>query len=101
MIVNSKVDSSMGQGKSALNADGDVTDEALQLLVGTRVVRGPDWKWGGQDGGEGHLGTVRKFNSSREVVVLWDNGTSANYRCRGSFDIRIFDSGPAGLCDPL
>ena len=27
--------------------------------VGTRVVRGPDWKWGKQDGGEGHVGTVR------------------------------------------
>ena len=26
--------------------------------VGTRVVRGPDWKWGKQDGGEGHVGTV-------------------------------------------
>lgn len=26
--------------------------------VGTRVVRGPDWKWGNQDDGEGHVGTV-------------------------------------------
>ena len=22
--------------------------------IGSRVVRGPDWKWGRQDGGEGH-----------------------------------------------
>ena len=28
--------------------------------VGTRVVRGPDWKWGKQDGGEGHVGTVSR-----------------------------------------
>jgi len=48
--------------------------------VGSRVVRGPDWKWGKQDGGEGHVGTVRNFESQEEVVVVWDNGTAANYR---------------------
>ncbi|EFX89995.1 hypothetical protein DAPPUDRAFT_232260 [Daphnia pulex] len=42
--------------------------------VGTRVIRGPDWKWGKQDGGEGHVGTVRNFESPEEVVVVWDNG---------------------------
>ena len=30
-------------------------------LVGLRVVRGPDWKWGDQDGGEGGLGTGKPF----------------------------------------
>ena len=29
--------------------------------AGCRVVRGPDWKWGNQDGGEGHVGTVFFF----------------------------------------
>lgn len=48
--------------------------------VGARVMRGPGWKWGKQDGGEGHLGTVRNFESPEEVVVVWDNGTAANYR---------------------
>ena len=43
-------------------------------------MRGPDWKWGKQDGGEGHVGTVRNFESVEEVVVVWDNGTAANYR---------------------
>ena len=27
-------------------------------MKGLRVVRGPDWTWGDQDGGEGHVGTV-------------------------------------------
>lgn len=27
-----------------------------------------------QDGGEGHVGTVRNFESPEEVVVVWDNG---------------------------
>ncbi|XP_011445686.1 E3 ubiquitin-protein ligase MIB1-like isoform X2 [Crassostrea angulata] len=65
--------------------------------VGARVVRGPDWKWGKQDGGEGHVGTVRNFESPEEVVVVWDNGTAANYRCAGAFDLRIVDSAPTGI----
>jgi len=74
-----------------------LADQALQLFVGARVIRGPDWKWGKQDGGEGHLGTVRNFESSEEVVVVWDNGTAANYRCHVAHDLRIIDSGPAGI----
>ena len=64
--------------------------------VGARVVRGFDWKWGKQDGGEGHVGTVRNFESPEEVVVVWDNGTAANYRCAGAYDLRILDSAPTG-----
>ncbi|XP_060598805.1 E3 ubiquitin-protein ligase MIB1-like [Ruditapes philippinarum] len=66
--------------------------------VGARVIRGPDWKWGKQDGGEGHIGTVRNFESPEEVVVVWDNGTAANYRCAGAYDLRILDSAPTGFC---
>nr|CAG4646871.1 EOG090X02DA [Megafenestra aurita] len=65
--------------------------------VGTRVIRGPDWKWGKQDGGEGHVGTVRNFESPEEVVVVWDNGTAANYRCCGAYDLRNLDSAPTGI----
>ncbi|XP_013188848.2 E3 ubiquitin-protein ligase MIB1 [Amyelois transitella] len=65
--------------------------------VGARVIRGPDWKWGKQDGGEGHVGTVRNFESPEEVVVVWDNGTAANYRCSGAYDLRILDSAPTGV----
>lgn len=68
--------------------------------VGARVVRGPDWKWGKQDGGEGHVGTVRSFESPEEVVVVWDNGTAANYRCSGAYDLRILDSAPTGEWGP-
>ena len=64
--------------------------------VGARVVRGPDWKWGKQDGGEGHVGTVRNFESPEEVVVVWDNGTAANYRCAGAYDLRMMDTAPTG-----
>ena len=72
------------------------SEQYLQLFVGARVIRGPDWKWGKQDGGEGHFGSVRNFESLEEVVVVWDNGTAANYRCYGAYDLRIVDNGPAG-----
>lgn len=64
--------------------------------IGSRVVRGPDWKWGKQDGGEGHVGTVRSFESHDEVLVVWDNGTAANYRCASHFDLRVFDNAATG-----
>ncbi|XP_050309811.1 E3 ubiquitin-protein ligase MIB1 [Anthonomus grandis grandis] len=65
--------------------------------VGARIIRGPNWKWGKQDGGEGHVGTVRNFESPDEVVVVWDNGTAANYRCSGQYDLRVLDSAPTGI----
>lgn len=49
-----------------------------------------------KDGGEGQLGTVRSFESHEEVVVVWDNGIAANYRCSGQYDLRVYDSGPTG-----
>jgi len=69
-------------------------------LQGLRVVRGPDWKWGDQDGGEGNAGTVlvdereakRKLLRPRMVSVRWDSsGEKAFYRCgpMGSFDLRV------------
>lgn len=43
------------------------------------------------------MGTVRNFESPEEVVVVWDNGTAANYRCSGAYDLRILDSAPTGV----
>ncbi|THD21277.1 E3 ubiquitin-protein ligase MIB2 [Fasciola hepatica] len=69
--------------------------------VGCRVVRGPDWKWGKQDGGEGHLGSVRRFDTVGEAIVVWDSGIVANYRCGTlGFDLRVLDSAPTGVEHP-
>uniref|UniRef100_A0A915J104 Uncharacterized protein n=1 Tax=Romanomermis culicivorax TaxID=13658 RepID=A0A915J104_ROMCU len=65
--------------------------------IGARVVRGLDWKWNKQDGGEGHVGTVQSFESTDEVLVVWDYGTAANYRCSLAYDLRILDSSPTGI----
>ena len=69
----------------------------MNIFIGSRVCRGIDWKWGRQDSGDGHLGTIRSFESADEVVIVWDNGTAANYRCNNKYDLRIYDSGPAGI----
>ena len=73
--------------------------------IGMRVVRGPNWRWGDQDGGEGHTGTiveVGKPGSSktpdRTVVVQWDAGSRTNYRTgyQSSYDLRLLDNAPCG-----
>ena len=68
----------------------------MSSFVGLRVVRGPDWKWGDQDGGEGNIGTVISSTTSTEskpgtVTVVWDSGLEGKYRCgpKGSFDLRV------------
>ena len=74
-----------------------------------RVVRGPDWEWGNQDGGEGSVGTVVQIGSDTKlsitepiVLVQWDCGRKANYRAGvdGKYDLRILDSANGGnfLC---
>ncbi len=73
-----------------------------QYICGTRVVRGPDWKYGKQDGGEGHVGTVKSFendinNEEQEVIVIWDHGEiGRHYRCQTHFDLRVLDNSATG-----
>jgi hypothetical protein len=43
------------------------------------------------------VGTVKKIISPSEVLIAWDNGTRANYRCSGDeFDLRILDVSQCG-----
>ena len=72
----------------------------VELKLGLRVVRGPDWEWEDQDGGEGHVGTVAKLEEGGgAVVVQWDTGMRCRYRCgeQNKYDLRILDSGPSGI----
>ena len=88
----------------------------MDVLVGTRVVRGPDWTWGDQDGGEGHVGTVAEaLRADRAglvdggcpgpcvATVQWDCGNRCRYRCGvgDSYDLRVIDSAPAGMIVPF
>ncbi len=78
-------------------------DSSMSHLNGLRVVRGPDWRWGDQDGGEGHAGTVCTVKYDRLtghrkdllpgglVYVNWDTGDWGKYRCGydGFHDLRV------------
>uniref|UniRef100_A0A6Q2YN99 E3 ubiquitin-protein ligase MIB2 n=1 Tax=Esox lucius TaxID=8010 RepID=A0A6Q2YN99_ESOLU len=76
------------------------------MEVGMRVVRGLDWKWGNQDEGEGHVGTVVEIGRQgstttpdKTVVVQWDSGTRTNYRTgyQGSYDLLLYDNAQIGV----
>uniref|UniRef100_A0AAX7T0Z6 E3 ubiquitin-protein ligase MIB2 n=1 Tax=Astatotilapia calliptera TaxID=8154 RepID=A0AAX7T0Z6_ASTCA len=75
-------------------------------FVGMRVVRGLDWKWGNQDDGEGHVGTVVEIGRQgstttpdKTVVVQWDSGTRTNYRTgyQGAYDLLLYDNAQIGV----
>ena len=81
----------------------------MNVAVGVRVVRGPDWSWEDQDGGEGNVGTVvevKELTSDGKdsvlcgttVIVCWDIGVLSNYRCGfgGKFDVRVYDNAQTG-----
>ena len=83
----------------------------MEIQVALRVVRGPDWRWGDQDGGVGGVGTVAEVTggevssgdstvAGKAVVVQWDTGNRCNYRCglEGKYDLKVFDSAPTGTC---
>ncbi|XP_015770068.1 PREDICTED: E3 ubiquitin-protein ligase MIB2-like isoform X3 [Acropora digitifera] len=74
-------------------------------FLGVRVVRGPDWEWSNQDGGEGSVGTVVQIGSDTKsaitepiVLVQWDCGRKATYRAGmdGKYDLRILDTANGG-----
>ncbi len=59
-------------------------ERPADLPVGTRVARGPDWKWEDQDGGPGKQGSViRGRNDDGWVRVRWDAGEENAYRWNG------------------
>ncbi|CAG9771297.1 unnamed protein product [Ceutorhynchus assimilis] len=80
------------------------------LVAGLRIVRGPDWSWNNQDGGEGHVGTVCEIGKpgtvtgspDKTAVVQWDNGTRTNYRIGyvGKYDLRVIDNAQIGVKHP-
>jgi len=75
------------------------------VKLGLRVVRGRDWDYKDQDGGEGFVGTVVEVggrdgskNPHKTVVVVWDTGVRAKYRagCDSKDDLLVLDNAPAG-----
>ncbi|XP_043204412.1 E3 ubiquitin-protein ligase HERC2-like [Amphibalanus amphitrite] len=71
---------------------------AALMKIGTRVVRGEDWKWGDQDGapsgapsGEGVV--IGELGEDGWIRVQWDNGSTNSYRMgkEGRYDLKLAD----------
>ncbi|XP_011141461.1 E3 ubiquitin-protein ligase HERC2 [Harpegnathos saltator] len=65
---------------------------AALMKIGTRVVRGIDWKWGDQDGpppGEGRV--IGELGEDGWIRVQWDNGATNSYRMgkEGKYDLKL------------
>ena len=76
----------------------------MKPVLGLRVVRGPDWEWGDQDGGEGFVGTVvGAEEGGRVATIQWDMGYRSRYRCghEDKSDIRVLDNAQIGSLLPL
>ncbi|KAK7093237.1 E3 ubiquitin-protein ligase MIB2-like [Littorina saxatilis] len=71
-------------------------------VSGLRVLRGPDWRGGDTDGGEGHVGTVTELLGDHTMRVLWDMGQEST--CSAGHDgncaLRIFDTAQIGVRHP-
>ena len=68
--------------------------DSMRHIVGKKCVRGPDWKWNDQDGGDGSEGRVTQVKSNGWVKVKWINNRSENkYRWgyENKFDLKIID----------
>ncbi|XP_007905447.1 E3 ubiquitin-protein ligase MIB2 isoform X1 [Callorhinchus milii] len=74
------------------------------IFQSAKVVRGPDWDWGNQDGGEGKTGKVVDIRgwdteSGRSVSsVAWSNGTTNVYRMghKGKVDLKYVTDATGG-----
>lgn len=69
---------------------GTVLDSHL-VRPGLKVQRGPDWRWGNQDGGFGSIGIVQGAERHGWVNVRWPSGTENGYRVgdSGKHDLEV------------
>ncbi|CEG36584.1 hect e3 ubiquitin [Plasmopara halstedii] len=65
-----------------------------ELKVGCKVIRGPNWKWRDQDGGEGSVGVVEGVSpwsgvDGEGMSVRWPNDSLFTYRwgADGNYDL--------------
>ena len=68
-------------------------DIAKLMKIGTRVVRGADWKWGDQDGhSEGRV--IGELGDDGWIRVQWDNASTNSYRMgkEGKYDLKLAET---------
>jgi len=89
------------QGIKCENGSRCISREYLKnyMVVGARVIRGVDWKWGNQDGGIGGIGTITvDINSSGWLQVKWDNDHHNSYRIGNSRKYDLLPSTSTATC---
>ncbi|XP_033111225.1 E3 ubiquitin-protein ligase HERC2-like [Anneissia japonica] len=65
---------------------------ASLMKIGTRVIRGQDWKWGDQDGPPPSQGRViGELGEDGWIRVQWDTGSTNSYRMgkEGKYDLKL------------
>ncbi|ETE63806.1 E3 ubiquitin-protein ligase MIB2, partial [Ophiophagus hannah] len=75
------------------------------IFQDAKVVRGPDWEWGNQDGGDGKIGRVVDIRgwdveTGRSVAsVTWADGTTNVYRVghKGKVDLKCITEASGGF----
>ena len=104
-----------GDYRIRINGSANFWNPALvEMVVGAKVVRGTDWKYGDQDGGAGSRGTVTSVQADEWVMVRWEKGggDSKKYRwgAENSYDLQfvvlpadtmVVTDGPRGECAPV
>jgi hypothetical protein len=85
-----------GRRRAGGAAGAAVTRELA--AVGLRVVRGPEWHWGDQDGGAGGVGVITAVKRIGWCTVAWDAGITSTYRYGNAADLAVVlppDTAPA------
>ena len=94
--ANSSLDTISNSYEQKIKFEGP--ELAALMKIGTRVRRGPDWKWTNQDGtppGEGRV--IGELGDDGWIRVQWDIGTTNSYRMgkEGKYDLKLSESPPA------
>lgn len=80
------------QGGATAGLDSSITETKEMHPIGSRVRRGPDWRWDNQD--DNLPGTVVAHKARGYLTVEWDNGNRGKYRYgaeNGAKDVRMVD----------
>eukprot|EP00930_Biecheleria_cincta_P082254 TRINITY_DN72016_c0_g1_i1.p1 TRINITY_DN72016_c0_g1~~TRINITY_DN72016_c0_g1_i1.p1 ORF type:complete len:429 (+),score=34.31 TRINITY_DN72016_c0_g1_i1:90-1376(+) len=69
----------------------------VEARIGLTVHRGPDWRWGNQDGGTGSIGVVVSPAREGWCNVRWPSSHENGYRVgvQGAFDLRVSSASPS------
>lgn len=99
-----RLETTASAGVEMPKRQGTFKIQARGIFVGAKVMRGPDWDWGNQDGGEGKTGKVIDIRgwdneSGRSVAnVTWTSGSTNVYRLghKGKVDLKYIQDSPGG-----